>query len=43
MNYDDLSDFTNNSLLAGLESGTTMHDNHVWMYYLHILDNQSLN
>ena len=41
MNYDDLSDFTNNSLLAGLESGTTIRDNHVWMYYLYNLNNLS--
>jgi len=41
MSYDDLSDFTNNTLLAELALGTTMHDNHVWTYYLYTLNNQS--
>ena len=35
--YDALSDYVNKSLYAD----TIIHDNHVWTYYLYVLDNLS--
>lgn len=41
MTYDLLSDYVNNCLCAGIAAGTTIHDNHVWTFYMHCLHNQA--
>ena len=41
MSYDDLSDYVNAALEADNVSNNTVHDQHVWVYYLHVLDQSS--
>lgn len=40
MTYDDLSTYVSNTLALELETTTTIHDSHVWVFYLNNL-NQS--
>ena len=41
MSYDDLTTYVNASLQAGITNNTSVHDEHVWMFYLYNLNQSS--